>query len=155
MENGATDILVRFLKAQGTVPLFRTTGVIAAEVLGFNKQVQWYGTNRKDNHGGMALSGENSETLDTSKYNYRYYYCKVKTSDGDYKKTITTGESELRFYDYNQDNVISVFDVSMLLSAVGHNMTTETEMYDINEDGVIDMADISILLSSDLYGMSL
>jgi len=130
-----------------------STGVIAAEVLGFNKQVQWYGTNRKDNHGGMALSGENSETLDTSKYNYRYYYCKVKTSDGDYKKTITTGESNLSFYDYNQDTVISVFDVSMLLSAVG-NVTAETEMYDINEDGAIDMADISILLSSEIYGMN-
>ena len=128
-------------------------GEIAAEVLGFNKQVQWYGTNRKDNHGGMPLSGEKSETLDTSKYNYRYYYCKVKTSDGDYKKDIITGVSDLSFYNYQQDKSINISDISLLLMHVGQTVTTGNEKYDINEDGVIDIADVSILLNSDLYGM--
>ncbi|MBR2589319.1 MAG: S8 family serine peptidase [Clostridia bacterium] len=128
-------------------------GTITAEVFGFNKQVQWYGTNRKDNHGGMPLSGEKSETLDTSKYNYRYYYCKVKTSDGEYKKDITTGVSDLSFYNYLKDKSINISDISLLLMHVGQTVATGNEKYDINEDGVIDIADVSILLSNDIYGM--
>ena len=127
-------------------------GTITAEVLGFNKQVQWYGTNRKDNHGGMPLSGEKSETLDTSKYNYRYYYCKVKTSDGDYKKDIITGVSDLSYYNYQQDKSINILDISLLLMHLGESVIAANEKYDINEDGVIDIADASILLNSDLYG---
>ncbi|MBR0414600.1 MAG: S8 family serine peptidase [Clostridia bacterium] len=127
-------------------------GVMTTKVLGFNKQVQWYGTNRKDNHGGMALSGETGATLDTSKYNYRYYYCKVKTSDGDYKKTITTGESNLSYYDYQKDKSINVNDISLLLRYLGKKVNTSNKQYDVNEDGVIDMADLSILLSSEVYG---
>jgi len=127
-------------------------GVMTTKVLGFNKQTQWYGTNRKDNHGGMALSGETGETLDTSKYNYRYYYCKVKTSDGDYKKTITTGESDLSYYDYHKDKSISVQDVSLLIMYLGKKANSGNEKFDINEDGIIDMADLSILLSSEVYG---
>ena len=126
---------------------------ITAEVLGFNKQVQWYGTNRKDNHGGMPLSGENEETLDTSKYNYRYYYCKVKTSDGDYKKDIITGVSDLSYYNYQKDKSINILDISLLLMHLGESVIAANEKYDINEDGVIDIADASILLNSDLYGM--
>ena len=128
-------------------------GTITAEVLGFNKQVQWYGTNRKDNHGGMPLSGEKSETLDTSKYNYRYYYCKVKTSDGDYKKDITTGVSDLSYYNYQQDKSINILDISLLLMHLGESVIAANEKYDINEDGVIDLADVSILLSNEIYGM--
>jgi len=129
-------------------------GVMTTKVLGFNKQTQWYGTNRKDNHGGMALSGETGETLDTSKYDYCYYYCKVKTSDGDYKKTITTGESNLSYYDFSKNGVIDVQDVSKLLLLFGSHVNSTTKRYDINEDNVIDIADLSVLLSSDLYGLS-
>ena len=114
--------------------------------------MQWYGTNRKDNHGGMALSGETGETLDTSKYNYRYYYCKVKTSDGDYKKTITTGESDLSYYDYQKDKSVNVNDISLLLMYLGKTGTAANKQYDINEDGVINIADLRILLSSEVYG---
>ncbi|MBE6819319.1 MAG: hypothetical protein E7517_09265 [Ruminococcaceae bacterium] len=127
-------------------------GIITAEVLGFNKQIQWYGTDRKDNHGGMALSGENSETLDTSKYPYRYYYCKVKTSDGDYKKNITTGVGNLSYYNYQKDKYINVLDISLLLMYIGQAVTSDNKKYDINEDGVIDIADFSILQSSEIYG---
>ena len=129
-----------------------TSSVIKADVWGFNKQMQWYGTNRKDNHGGIPLSGENEETLDTSKYNYRYYYCKVKTCDGDYKKNIVTGESNLSFYDYHKDKSISVQDVSLLIMYLGKKANLGNEKFDINEDGIIDMADLSILLSSEVYG---
>ena len=112
------------------------------------------GTNLKDNHGGMHLSGENEETLDTSKYNYRYYYCKVKTSDGDYRKDIITGVSDLSYYNYQNDESINFLDVSLLLMHLGESVIAENEKYDINEDGVINIADASILLNSDLYGIN-
>ena len=88
----------------------------------------------------------------TSKYNFKYYYCKVKTSDGDYKKDITTGESDLNYYDLNNDGKIDVQDLSIMLIEYSNAVTNLTVKYDLNEDGQIDLADISILLSSDIYG---
>ena len=123
-------------------------GEITADVLGFNKEYQWYGTNRKDNHGGMPLSGENEETLDTSKYNYRYYYCKVKTSDGEYKKDIVTGTRKT--LDINGDGIIDIADISLLLSRYGS--TPEKAVYDVSENGIVDIQDITYLLYSAVYG---
>ena len=151
--NKYTFIALPLLESEPENMGCQSAGNITADVLGFNKEYQWYGTNRKDNHGGYLLSGENEETLDTSKYNYRYYYCIVKTSDGDYKKDIITGVSDLSYYNYQQDKSINILDISLLLMHLGESVVSSNKQYDINEDGVIDIADASILLNSDLYGM--
>ena len=153
-DNKYTFIPLPLLESEPENMAFRASGMIKAEVIGFNKQIQWYGTNRKDNHGGSALKGETSEDLDTSKYNFKYYYCKVKTSDGDYKKDIITGESNISIYDFNNDGIIDIQDVSLLLIAYGDKAQQSTSLYDINEDNVIDIADLSIELSSDIYGVT-
>lgn len=153
-DNKYTFIPLPLLESEPENMGYQSSGMIKAEVIGFNKQIQWYGTNRKDNHGGSALKGETSEDLDTSKYNYKYFYCKVKTSDGDYKKDIITGESNLNYYDFNKDGTVDIQDVSILLIAYGDKAQQSTSLYDINEDNVIDIADLSIELSSDIYGVT-
>ena len=152
--NKYTFIALPLLESEPENMGYQSAGNITADVLGFNKEYQWYGTNRKDNHGGYLLSGENEETLDTLKYHYRYYYCKVKTSDGDYKKDIITGESNLNYYDFNRDGTVDIKDVSLLLTAFSESSQQGAQLYDINEDNVTGVADLSIELSSDIYGVA-
>ena len=152
--NKYTFIALPLLESEPENMGYQATDNLTADVLGFNKEYQWYGTNRKDNHGGSLLTGENGETLDTSKYNFKYYYCKVKTSDGDYKKDIITGESNLDYYDFNRDGTVNIKDISLLLIAYGDKIQQSISLYDLNEDNVIDIADLSIELSSDIYGMA-
>lgn len=126
----------------------QSDGEIIADVLGFNREYQWYGTNIKDNRLGIALDGENGETIDTSKYDYSYYYCVVKTHDGDYKKDIVTGTRKT--LDMNGDGIIDIADLSILLHYYGE--VPEEDIYDVNEDGIIDIQDIQYLLFSTVYG---
>lgn len=127
---------------------YSSDGVITADVLGFNKEYQWYGTNIKDNRLGTVLQGETEETIDTSKYDYNYYYCVVKTHDGEYKKDIVTGTQKT--LDMNGDSVIDIADLSILLCYYG--TAPEKDIYDVNEDGIIDIQDIQYLLFSTVYG---
>ena len=127
---------------------YQSAGSITADVLGFNKEYQWYGTYLKDNRLGIALEGETGETLDTSKYDYPYYYCVVKTHDGEYKKDIVTGTRKI--LDMNGDGIIDIADISLQLSQYGN--IPEKEIYDVSENGIVDIQDITYLLYSAVYG---
>ena len=127
---------------------YQSAGNITADVLGFNKECQWYGTNLKDNRLGIALEGETGETLNTSQYDYPYYYCVVKTHDGEYKKDIVTGTRKT--LDMNGDGIIDIADISLLLSRYGS--TPEKDFYDVSENGIVDIQDITYLLYSAVYG---
>ena len=126
----------------------QSDGNITTDVLGFNKEYQWYGTNIKDNRLGAILEGETYETVDTSKYDYNYYYCVVKTHDGEYKKDVITGTRKT--LDMNGDSIIDIADLSVLLYYYG--TVPEKDIYDVNEDGIIDIQDITYLLYSTVYG---
>ena len=127
----------------------QSDSIITADVLGFNREYQWYGTTLKDNRLGVALKEETGETLDTSKYDYPYYFCVVKTHDGEYKKDIVTGTRKT--LDMNGDGVIDIGDISLLLSQYGN--TPEKDYYDVSENGIVDIQDIiTYLLYSTVYG---
>ena len=126
----------------------QSDGNITTDVLGFNKEYQWYGTNIKDNRLGTILEGETYETVDTSKYDYNYYYCVVKTHDGEYKKDVITGTRKT--LDMNGDSIIDIADLSVLLYYYG--TAPEKDIYDVNEDGIIDIQDIQYLLFSTVFG---
>ena len=126
----------------------QSDSIITTDVLGFNKEYQWYGTTLKDNRLGVALEEETEETLDTSKYDYSYYYCIVKTHDGNYKKNIVTGTRKT--LDMNDDGIIDIADLSILLHYYGE--VPEEDIYDVNEDGIVDIQDITYLLYSTVYG---
>ena len=151
-DNKYTFIAIPVLETQPENMGYLANSILTTKVVGFYTKMQWYGTSRKDNHGGVVLLGETGETLDTSKYNYRYYYCRVTTSDGEETTTFITGESNLNYYDFNKDKSIDIGDLSMLLLEYGQKAQSSTEIYDIAEDGVIDLADITILLSNEVFG---
>lgn len=153
-ENKYTFIAIPVLETQLENMGYLTNSILTTKVVGFYTKMQWYGTSRKDNHGGAVLLDETGETLDTSKYNYRYYYCRVTTSDGEETTTFITGESNLNYYDFNRDGTVNIKDISLLLIAYGDKIQQSISLYDLNEDNVIDIADLSVELSSDVYGAS-
>ena len=128
----------------------RVTDSVSVDVLGFNLEYQWYGTNIADNRLGEAIEGANGETFNPDDFgaDYDFYYCVIKSSDGDYHKTLVTGD-RIRL-DVNGDGVIDIADISLLLSMYGE--APAEPFQDFNGDGVIDVSEISLLLKSTVYG---
>ncbi len=128
----------------------RATDSFSVDVLGFNLEYQWYGTNIPDNRTGTAIEGANAETFNPDDFgaDYDFYYCVIKSSDGDYHKTLVTGD-RIRL-DVNGDGVIDIADISLLLSIYGE--APAEPFQDFNGDGVIDVSEISLLLKSTVYG---
>ena len=128
----------------------RASDCLSVDVLGFNLEYQWYGTNIADNRLGEAIEGANGETFNPDDFgaDYDFYYCVIKSSDGDYHKTLVTGD-RIRL-DVNGDGVIDIADISVLLSMYGE--APAEPFQDFNGDGVIDVSEISLLLKSTVYG---
>ena len=128
----------------------RASDSLSVDVLGFNLEYQWYGTNIADNRLGEAIEGANGETFNPDDFgaDYDFYYCVIKSSDGDYHKTLVTGD-RIRL-DVNGDGVIDIADISLLLSMYGE--APAESFQDFNGDGVIDVSEISLLLKSTVYG---
>ena len=128
----------------------RASDSLSVDVLGFNLEYQWYGTNIADNRLGEAIEGANGETFNPDDFgsDYDFYYCVIKSSDGDYHKTLVTGD-RIRL-DVNGDGVIDIADISLLLSMYGE--APAEPFQDFNGDGVIDVSEISLLLKSTVYG---
>ena len=128
----------------------RASDSLSVDVLGFNLEYQWYGTNIADNRLGEAIEGANGETFNPDDFgaDYDFYYCEIKSSDGDYHKTLVTGD-RIRL-DVNGDGVIDMADISLLLSMYGE--APAEPFQDFNGDGVIDVSEISLLLKSTVYG---
>ena len=128
----------------------QSDGNITTDVLGFNLEYQWYGSNIPDNRTGQAIVGATDSTFapEDSGLDFDYYYCVINSSDGDYHKTLVTGDRKQ--LDLNGDGVIDIADLSLLLHYYGQSTTDK--LIDITEDGVIDVADITVLLMSTVYG---
>ena len=123
---------------------------LSVDVLGFNLEYQWYGTNIADNRTGRAIEGANSETFSPNDFgsDYDFYYCVINSSDGDYHKTLITGDRKQ--FDQNGDGIIDIADISVLLYHYGESV--EREIADVNDDGIVDVADLTVLLMANIYG---
>lgn len=148
---------LKFHKSLSYVKWAETDSIIEAQgvssygdVLGLNLEYQWYGTNIADNRTGTSIEGANAETFNPDDFgaDYDFYYCVIKSSDGDYHKTLVTGD-RIRL-DVNGDGVIDIADISLLLSMYGEAPVEPFQ--DFNGDGVIDVSEISLLLKSTVYG---
>ena len=128
----------------------RPSNTLSVDVLGFNLEYQWYGSNIPDNRTGQAIEGATDSTFvpADSGADYDFYYCVINSSDGDYHKTLVTGERKQ--LDLNGDGVIDIADLSLLLHYYGQQ--TADKLLDINEDGIIDVSDLTVLLMSTVYG---
>lgn len=73
-------------------------GKLEADVVGFNRQYQWYANDVNSNEGGTPIIGANEKFFDPADYpSARYYYCVVTSQDEGYDPiTIRTSCCENR-----------------------------------------------------------
>ena len=131
-------------------------GVLSADVIGINLSYQWYGSDVRNNRSGALLDGETSRELDSSKYQYRYYYCeathyeeKPNSAEPNIIKTVKTGYTG---EDINCDDIVDIADVSLILANLTSSIDTGNDACDVDRNSIIDMSDLSALLLSDVYG---
>lgn len=91
-------------------------GELEADVVGFNRQYQWYANDVNSNEGGTPIEGATGKTFNPADYYAPYYYCVVTSKDGDFDPiTIKTSACENRTQtaDYTAlDKVLNEFDSS-------------------------------------------
>lgn len=73
---------------------------LEADVIGFNRTYQWYGSNTDNNTSGIAINGATERKFDPNEYKqYKYYYCVVTSTDIGYEPIeIRTGVTENKSY---------------------------------------------------------
>ena len=91
-------------------------GELEADVVGFNRQYQWYANDVNSNEGGTPIEGATGKNFNPADYYAPYYYCVVTSKDGDFDPiTIKTSACENRTQtaDYTAlDKVLNEFDSS-------------------------------------------
>ncbi len=128
-------------------------GILTAGAIGIDLKYRWYGTNVRNNHAGDLLAGEESRTLDSSAYDYRYYFCEIihtekDAQNHDYVKTVRTGYTG---EDVNADGFVDIADVSLVLPLLAQEVSAGNAAGDINGDKSINIADVASLLLESVY----
>ncbi len=73
---------------------------LEADVVGFNRTYQWYGSDENNYSNGVAIKGTTSREFDPNNFkSYKYYYCEVTSTDVGYEPIkIKTGICENKSY---------------------------------------------------------
>lgn len=79
-------------------------GELVADVVGFNRQYQWYANTVDSNEGGTPIAGATGRSFNPADYPARYYYCEVVSTDKGYDpiviKTSACENREMTPVDY-------------------------------------------------------
>ncbi len=79
-------------------------GELVADVVGFNRQYQWYANTVDSNEGGTPIEGATGRSFNPADYPARYYYCEVVSTDKGYDpiviKTSACENREMAPVDY-------------------------------------------------------
>ena len=84
-------------------------GVLTADVIGFNRTYQWYGSFSADNNAGAPIDGATDKDFNPIDYPaYPYYYCVVTSTDVGYNpieiRTNVTENTTYQSADYTEYN---------------------------------------------------
>ena len=84
-------------------------GVLTADVIGFNRTYQWYGSFSADNNAGAPIDGATDKDFNPADYPaYPYYYCVVTSTDVGYDpieiRTNVTENTTYQSADYTEYN---------------------------------------------------
>ncbi len=63
-------------------------GELEADVVGFNREYQWYANTIDSNEGGTPIEGATSKKFNPADYSAPYYYCEVTSTDKGYEPMI-------------------------------------------------------------------
>ncbi len=105
---------------------------LAADVVGFNRTYQWYGSNSADNTTGTPIDDATEKKFNPNEYKqYKYYYCVVTSTDIGYEPIeIRTGVTENKSYVASQEPEKEPADYTALdevLSNIPKDLTVYTE----------------------------
>lgn len=116
-------------------------GVLTADVIGFNRTYQWYGSFTADNTAGTPIDGATDKDFNPIDYPaYPYYYCVVTSTDVGYDpieiRTNVTENTTYQSADYTEYN-----------KAVGQAKALDRSLY-------TDLTELDEALSADISGLS-
>lgn len=105
---------------------------LAADVVGFNRTYQWYGSNSADNTTGTPIDDATEKKFNPNEYKqYKYYYCVVTSTDIGYEPIeIRTGVTENKSYVASQEPEKEPADYTALdeaLSKIPEDLSIYTE----------------------------
>ena len=101
---------------------------LEADVVGFNRTYQWYGSNTNSNTSGTAIDGAVERKFNPNEYKqYKYYYCIVTSTDVGYSPIeIHTGVTENKSYIAPED-LADYSGIKKLLETVPSDLSVYTE----------------------------
>ena len=116
-------------------------GVLTADVIGFNRTYQWYGSFTADNTAGTPIDGATDKTFNPIDYPaYPYYYCVVTSTDVGYDpieiRTNVTENTTYQAADYTEYN-----------KAVEQAKALDRSLY-------TDLTELDEAISADIGGLS-
>ena len=116
-------------------------GVLTADVIGFNRTYQWYGSFSADNNAGAPIDGATDKDFNPIDYPaYPYYYCVVTSTDVGYDpieiRTNVTENTTYQSADYTEYN-----------KAVEQANAIDRSLY-------TDLTELDEALSADISGLS-
>ena len=80
-------------------------GELEADVVGFNREYQWYANTVDSNEGGTPIEGATNKKFNPADYPAPYYYCEVTSTDKGYEpmiiKTYACENRSVEFADYS------------------------------------------------------
>ena len=131
--------------------------VLTADVIGFNRTYQWYGSFTADNTAGTPIDGATNKDFNPAEYPaYPYYYCVVTSTDVGYDPieihTNVTENTTYQAADYteynkaveqanalNRDNYVDFSKVNEVLSVDVSNLPVKDQaIVDAQTDAIIN-----------------
>lgn len=115
-------------------------GVLTADVIGFNRTYQWYGSFTPDNTAGTPIDGATNKDFNPADYPAKYYYCVVTSTDVGYDSIeIRTGVCE--------NTTFMSADYSEYDKVVAQAKALDRSLY-------TDLTELDEALSADISGLS-
>ena len=104
---------------------------LEADVAGFNRTYQWYGSNSDNSTSGIAIEGATEKKFNPNDYKqYKYYYCVVTSTDIGYEPIeIKTGITENKSYILAEDPEKELADYSAVEAAKSKADEINRELY--------------------------
>lgn len=114
--------------------------VLTADVIGFNRTYQWYGSFTPDNTAGTPIDGATNKDFNPADYPAKYYYCVVTSTDVGYDSIeIRTGVCE--------NTTFVSADYSEYDKVVAQAKALDRSLY-------TDLTELDEALSADISGLS-
>lgn len=117
-------------------------GELEADVVGFNRQYQWFANTINSNEGGIPIEGAINKTFNPLDYPAAYYYCVVTSTDKGFKPVeIKTSACE------NRAAVADYSKVNEVLAKVPDDLSIYSDESRLNLENAINAVEKNLYIS--------